>query len=701
LVVGALTALSGQQSSNPATSPLRLATTQHPQVPADIESMWLVPREQQSLTPVLANFVRGVRLIDEQKDAAAALPLVSVSALATTPVGDYARFYSGQALLQLGRYEAADGVFAALASRDIAGHLPEDAAFSQAEAREGLKDYRGAIVIYESLVGRKLARPHVAWSRLGKAAENAGNRTRSVEAFRRVYFDYPLSVEADEADDALKRLNAVSDAALAPQELARAEALFKARRWSQARTSYERVRPFATAADLDRVSVHSAVCDVQLKRHKAGRDVLSAYLDGPLGDEATYYHLVATRGLGMKEEYERLTRAFVAASPASPWAEEALNDLATAFIIDDQDEQADAVFRDVLERYPSGRYAERAAWRSGWWAYRQGRFSDAARVFDRGAAAFPRSDYRPPWLYWSGRASEQAGDRATAAARFTVAATDYYNSYYGRLAIARLTPERIATIKPTFQRVPAAASKPLPTADRIGMLIATGLYREALGELQYAQRVWGDSPQVQATVGYVQRKLSNVRAGINAMKRAYPQYLAAGGESLPTPIQQVIFPLEYWPLLQKYGAARGLDPYLLAALVAQESNFDPTVVSSARAMGLMQVLPSTGRAYAKVLGLRSFSSRKLNDPETNVQIGTTLFANTIKRFGGVYFALAAYNAGDSRVVSWQKERPGLPQDEFIDDIPFPETQNYVKRILGTAEDYRRLYAPSSRDSDAR
>jgi soluble lytic murein transglycosylase len=661
--------------------------------------MWLVPRQQQALSPVLANFVRGVRLLEDQKNAALALPLVSVSALATTPVGDYARYYAGQALLQLERYEAADGVFAALASRDIEGHLPEDAALAQAEAREGLKDFRAALVIYESLVGRKLARPHVAWLRLGNAAESAGNRARAIEALRRVYFDYPLSTEADEAEVTLRRLNAAIDASLAPQELGRAEALFKGRRWAPAKASYERVKPFATANDLERVNVHLAACDVQLKRYKPGRDALGPYLEGALGEEATYYYIAATRGLGLTSEHERLTRAFVAASPSSPWAEEALNDLATAFIIDDEDDRADEVFKEMLDRYPSGRFAERAAWRTGWWAYRQGRFRDAIRIFDRGAASFPRSDYRPPWLYWSGRASEQVGDQATATARFTVAATDYYNSYYGRLSVARLTPDRVAAIKPTFQRLPPPApAKPVPTAERISLLIATGLHREALGELQYAQRVWGDSSQLQATVAYVQQRLGNVRAGINAMKRAYPQYLAAGGEALPIEIQQVIFPLDYWPLLQKYGAARGLDPYLLAALVAQESNFDPVVVSPANAVGLMQVLPSNGRAFAKVLGLRSFSRSKLNDPEVNIQIGTTIFANTIKKFGGVHFALAAYNAGEGRVVAWKKERPGLPQDEFIDDIPFPETQNYVKRILGTAEDYRRLYGPAAHDN---
>jgi soluble lytic murein transglycosylase len=105
----------------------------------------------------------------------------------------------------------------------------------------------------------------------------------------------------------------------------------------------------------------------------------------------------------------------------------------------------------------------------------------------------------------------------------------------------------------------------------------------------------------------------------------------------------------------------------------------------------MQILPSTGRQVARRLKLRGYSSRTLTDPETNVWLGTTILAENIRKFGGVHFALAAYNAGDSRVAAWKRERPGLPPDVFIDDIPFPETQNYVKRILGTAEDYRRLY----------
>jgi soluble lytic murein transglycosylase len=184
-----------------------------------------------------------------------------------------------------------------------------------------------------------------------------------------------------------------------------------------------------------------------------------------------------------------------------------------------------------------------------------------------------------------------------------------------------------------------------------------------------------------------------LRGAITTMRRAYPQFLAAGGERLPPEVLRIIFPLDYWSLIRKYADQHRLDPYLVAALVAQESTFTPEIRSSANAYGLMQIVPATGRQLARTLGIRRFNTAMLSQPETNVRMGTKYFKDMVDQFGGAYFALAGYNAGPHRVAQWLKESPGLPQDEFIDNIPFPETQNYVKRILGTAEDYRRLYGP--------
>jgi soluble lytic murein transglycosylase len=172
--------------------------------------------------------------------------------------------------------------------------------------------------------------------------------------------------------------------------------------------------------------------------------------------------------------------------------------------------------------------------------------------------------------------------------------------------------------------------------------------------------------------------------------RASPHSRAAGGEQLPPDVLRIIFPLDYWPIIKKYSDAHGLDPWLMTALVAQESTFTADVRSPANAVGLMQLVPSTARRYSSKLGIR-YSNRVLTQPETNIRLGMRYFKDLIDRFGGAHYALASYNAGEHRIVRWIAERPGFDQDEFIDDIPFPETQNYVKRILGTADDYRRLY----------
>ena len=226
------------------------------------------------------------------------------------------------------------------------------------------------------------------------------------------------------------------------------------------------------------------------------------------------------------------------------------------------------------------------------------------------------------------------------------------------------------------------------------MLLANEMYDEALAELRYAQRAWGNSARVDATIAWVYNRKGELRRAISLMRRTYPQFLAVGGQELPAEILQVIFPLVYWDSIRKYSAQRDLDPYLIAALVAQESTFDAGVRSSANAWGLMQLVPSTGRKLARSVGVR-FTMASLTNPETNLRLGTLYFSQLVSQFGGTYYALASYNAGDSRVNKWKSERPALDEDEFIDDIPFPETQNYVKRILGTAEDYRRLYPDGS------
>ena len=97
----------------------------------------------------------------------------------------------------------------------------------------------------------------------------------------------------------------------------------------------------------------------------------------------------------------------------------------------------------MYEKFPTGHYAERAAWKLGWWAYKNGRYAETIHAFESAAANFPRSDYRPPWLYWSGRAHDALKEPAIAQARYMLVAIDYLNSYYGRLAMSHLVRVRL------------------------------------------------------------------------------------------------------------------------------------------------------------------------------------------------------------------------------------------------------------------
>jgi soluble lytic murein transglycosylase len=643
------------------------------------------------------------RAVDDLEDGSAELALPVFTAATADPLlGGYAQLYAGRALLELDRLpEAAEAARALVASRPT-GALADAALWLAADAAEANGDAAAAAGFLRTLVTQRPVALERVWLRLGRTSTDLAERRR---AFTRVYYDFPLTPEADEAADEMARLpgglQSWSAAASFRANLDRAERLFTAKRYADARKAFAALKSLTPASDRPRIELRLAQCDLQLKKYPAALAALTAYmkLPRPLRSEAEYTYISTLRAAGRTAEYLRRVRTFAGSNADPAFIEEALNDLATHFILDDQDEEAAEVFAEMYRRFPTGVRADRAAWRSGWWAYKAGKHAETVRVFSTAAVALRRSDYRPTWLYWGARARVQLGDLEGAAAAYRQVIADYRNSYYGRIAATALErlPEAVRAAGPTplplARDLPSLVSPGAPpaNADLIRTLLTAGLYGDAVSELRRVQRETGASPVIDATIAYALNRQRLLRPAITAMRRAYPQFMAAGGEALPQPILGVIFPVDYWDLISQFATERRLDPFLMAALIAQESTFDAGIRSVANAWGLMQILPSTGARYARTLGIQPFSTASLTNPEVNVRIGMAYFADLVAMFGEVAPALAAYNAGENRVVRWLAERPGFERDEFVDDIPFPETQNYVKRVLGTAEDYRRLY----------
>ena len=675
-----------------------LTPTAHAALPAQASDYWLVPSGADRAS---RNYAQSEALAEagkhyEDGNYEQALQFASRPALANTPLAGYAAYYAGLAQLRLLRTEEARRAFDRLLARKPAGSLAAAATLAAGEAAEAAADHAAAVTLYERLASDKTTITDEVLARLGRAALAAGDRRKAADAYVRLYYEFPLTTSGATA---ATQLDALSDQITRrgyDADLGRAQMFFGARRYAESKAAFAALRPNVSGDDRELADLRIAESDYHQQNFAAARDGLRPYLERASRlAEARFFYLGAMRALGDHQQYVALTRALVADFPDSSWSEEALNNLGTHYILVDDDAAAAAVFRELYEKFPTGARAERAAWKHGWWSYRSGEHAEAVRVFESAAASFPRSDYRPSFLYWTARAHARLGRATESAARMRLVYTDYANSYYGRLARGHL---RRAGALPTARAEHAAqaaapASPALANDATIRLLLSIGLYDGAIAELRHAQRVSGTSPAIEATIAWAYHRKGELRRAITLMRRAYPQFLSAHGDQLPTEVLQVIFPLTYWPSIQRESKVRGLDPYVVAALIAQESTFDPQIRSAANAWGLMQVLPSTGRRIARQIGIRRFSTATLTNAEANLKIGTYYFSRLVEQFGGTYYALASYNAGENRVERWKAERPRMDEDEFIDDIPFPETQNYVKRILGTAEDYRLLYGP--------
>jgi soluble lytic murein transglycosylase len=680
-----------------------VASWPQPQTPVS-SSLWLVPPD----VPTRSSDVTTALAMLADRKAAAALPLLKAGA-ADAVVGPYVRVHQGRAELALERpADALASGRVALASATTP-YLKERALWLVADAAEAATNWSVAADALSSLVDLPSATAAQALYRFAEASRQLGNTDAAVAAYSRVYFDYPLSDEAAQAAGELPRLSPdfrTVTPARATREFARAQALFAGRRYVEARKAYDLARPHLTGNDADVLALRLAQLEYHQKRWPAAREALRVFIARSgvaqaLKDEAEYFALSTMREQGRHAEYVAAVHAFVERTPDPAWAEAALNDLGTHYILTDNDNTAATVFTEQYDRFPTGTFAGRAAWKAGWTHFANANYAETIRLFESAAAGLRRADYRSGWVYWAARAHERLGQRDRAIAAYEQTISDYGNSYYGREAararetlMAAMRPAGAGPVEPVGRATPLVFEPGLPptTAPLIQSLLRAQLWDDVIGEVRRAQRTEGATPLLDATLGYAYNRKGELRLAISAMKRAYPNYLAAGSEALPRDLLTVIFPLDYWDLIQQHANQHDLDPFLIAALMAQESTFDAGIKSAANAWGLMQILPSTGARVARQVGLRPFTTASLTRPEINVRLGTQYFADLVKRFNGnTAAALASYNAGENRVDRWLVERPGLDRDEFIDSIPFPETQGYVKKILGTAEDYRVLY----------
>ena len=174
---------------------------------------------------------------------------------------------------------------------------------------------------------------------------------------------------------------------------------------------------------------------------------------------------------------------------------------------------------------------------------------------------------------------------------------------------------------------------------------------------------------------------------MRSARRAFPALATVEQDSVPPYFLKMYYPTKYQDEIIKDAKSNNLDPHLVMGLIHQESYYNPNARSPVGAVGLMQLMPPTGRELARRLN----TSSDLEVPEVNIRLGTYYFRQLVDMFGGAtLLAVASYNAGMGNVVRWRRAAPHRPMDEFIESMPFQETRNYVKRVTMLGASYRRL-----------
>jgi soluble lytic murein transglycosylase len=616
---------------------------------------------------------------------------------------EYADYFLGASSAATGKNEAAVSTFHDFDVKYPDSLLLRDAMLCYGNTLIATGHTSEAVRVLEKY--RIPARPDIEYA-LGRAYEKSGNNAKAVEALRRVYYSYPLSPSAAAARTDLEGMEPLPPPPSFAERKVRADLLAQAHKNADAALEYRSLVDDAPPGDRAAIQV---ALGVALSHGSPGeaRSILESVPESSDESSALRWRTLAEMARSSEDDaaftdaINHLRQGF----STSDNFERALMTGGNMYLLRKKYDQAIDFYRELQQRFPNSRDAAYAHWKAAWLAACLGRKDESKLEFEEQVSLYPHSPEVPAAMYWRARLAEAEGDTGRARAWYQKLTYRYHQYYYAELARSRLAvlPAAPEVHDAVLDGVTAAsapadfASSSEPPEDNLRfqkslLLQNAGMTDLAVKELHAAAPEGTAWVALQAARYYQQDGLPH--RALQTLKSTVPGYTSLEIGALPRFYWETLFPRPYWVDLKKHAEENELDPYLVASLIRQESEFNPAAVSHADALGLMQLLPKTGRKVAREMHVGRFSSDQLLTPDLNLQLGTRYFREMVDQFGGrLEYALAAYNAGSDRVQDWMASGPGANQgpEEFVESIPFTETREYVQAILRNAAIYKRLY----------
>ena len=542
----------------------------------------------------------------------------------------------------------------------------------EASTRERHGDISGAASAYDRM-GDSLSAMRLRLARARGTTRLA--LRRRLMSIVRAGNSYEAQRAIEILDDAGVRLSRSEELAVARMTSARGL-------WSRAATAYGRALRQSALTPSERYAYGIAL--IRLGRDRSAARILARIqATSPLAPAASYQRARALLGARQPRSARTALRELIRRHPRDTLAGAALVLLADLAMDERRDADARSALRQAYSRFPSSGHAAQARFRAAVLAFAAGQHRTAANELDSLLALHPSADDGMSARYWMGRALLAIGDTVTAMARWRTVAAEYPLSYYGMLAAERLGERSWAPplVPDSFEEIEDLTE----AMARVDHLEKLGMDSEARTELEALADAADSSTARLLTTAYLMREHGLVARGVQLGWRAIRASPSADARAY-----RLVYPIVHREAIILESRRRNLDPALVAAIIRQESGFNPRATSSAGARGLMQMMPSVGRAVARSVDVPEWRPDLLYQPDINLQLGIRHLEAFISRYEAPY-ALAAYNAGESRLVRWLR-RPGARDPElFVERIPFTETRDYVRIVLRNRAMYRALY----------
>lgn len=634
------------------------------------------------------SFLAGMAALKLGK-AAEAVPLLAEAEQKLPLLADYAALYQAEALLKLKKYPEAAEKAALMTKTYPASLLVRRSEKLLADILYEAGDYAGALKMYQGFVEKYPSGGDSVESLYQSALcrELTGDKIGSVPVYRNIWLNNPSSPQSRKSQERLRELEKgeIRPAAYTSDELLRrASALFSQNEFSASLKTLRSI-PLEglSPAVISRIDLRTGMALYRLRNWKQAEQNLikAAGSSQPgIGSEARFW---LARALERQEQHERAAALYLELAGEGikqEFSDEALMEVAGLRRSQGRYGEAAALFDRIALGQPGSRFAARAGWEAAWCRYLAGSFDTAADAFRR---MLKDDTVREKALYWLARSLEQTGSRESASF-FGMLLEEFPAGFYATWHRDR---KGIADLREPLGTRNALAELPqLAGFEKPRLLANLGMQEEARAEMAAARKRQGENKALFPGLARIYLEMEEYSSAISLFLANRP----IKWDKTTLPLWTAGYPLAYSAPLSRYTTANTLSEGLIYGLIRAESGFRPAIKSPAGAIGLMQLMPATAKATAREKG--AFDPQHLVVPDYNIKLGTRHFRDLLKQYDGdVVYSIAAYNAGAAAVDRWRKSRSGLAKDEFIESIPYQETRDYVKKVYASAATYRRLY----------